>query len=149
AEDAVACARDGVHERRIVADNRAGEIIDLRNDGYLAAVRLEVDILNEFTRPDAGAVDDEIKNWADIFEFFKFNVAMDLAAGIEETFREMIEIDRRIHERNLECETTFECRDGRNDRSAERDRPLRNLDRKSTRLNSSHVAISYAVFCLK
>src|SRR5690625_6231521 len=31
--------------------------------------------------------------------------------------------------------------------------PLRNgvnmIDRKSTRLNSSHVAISYAVFCLK
>src|SRR5690625_6471790 len=25
----------------------------------------------------------------------------------------------------------------------------RNKDRKSTRLNSSHVAISYAVFCLK
>src|SRR5439155_5507465 len=28
-------------------------------------------------------------------------------------------------------------------------RGLRVLDRKSTRLNSSHVAISYAVFCLK
>src|SRR5437870_11481483 len=27
--------------------------------------------------------------------------------------------------------------------------PLLELDRKSTRLNSSHVAISYAVFCLK
>src|SRR5690625_6992254 len=26
---------------------------------------------------------------------------------------------------------------------------LEDLDRKSTRLNSSHVAISYAVFCLK
>src|SRR5690554_7449912 len=26
---------------------------------------------------------------------------------------------------------------------------LANLDRKSTRLNSSHVRISYAVFCLK
>src|SRR5690625_5391798 len=26
---------------------------------------------------------------------------------------------------------------------------MQNLDRKSTRLNSSHVAISYAVFCLK
>src|SRR5699024_11719667 len=25
----------------------------------------------------------------------------------------------------------------------------RNVDRKSTRLNSSHVSISYAVFCLK
>src|SRR6266498_1619197 len=32
-----------------------------------------------------------------------------------------------------------------------RDRPLdtRGQDRKSTRLNSSHVRISYAVFCLK
>src|SRR5256885_9229489 len=29
------------------------------------------------------------------------------------------------------------------------DRNLRNLDRKSTRLNSSHLVISYAVFCLK
>src|SRR6266508_3902314 len=28
-------------------------------------------------------------------------------------------------------------------------RPTRPVDRKSTRLNSSHVAISYAVFCLK
>src|SRR5690625_5353514 len=27
--------------------------------------------------------------------------------------------------------------------------PEADLDRKSTRLNSSHVAISYAVFCLK
>src|SRR5207253_5947943 len=27
--------------------------------------------------------------------------------------------------------------------------PADSLDRKSTRLNSSHVAISYAVFCLK
>src|SRR5437660_2975255 len=30
-----------------------------------------------------------------------------------------------------------------------RDIALANIDRKSTRLNSSHVAISYAVFCLK
>src|SRR5256885_12558997 len=27
--------------------------------------------------------------------------------------------------------------------------PLAHLDRKSTRLNSSHLVISYAVFCLK
>src|SRR5699024_12711449 len=26
---------------------------------------------------------------------------------------------------------------------------MKNIDRKSTRLNSSHVSISYAVFCLK
>src|SRR5438874_11135440 len=30
-----------------------------------------------------------------------------------------------------------------------RDGPERRADRKSTRLNSSHVEISYAVFCLK
>src|SRR2546426_5800334 len=28
-------------------------------------------------------------------------------------------------------------------------RPTRSIDRKSTRLNSSHLVISYAVFCLK
>src|SRR2546426_6856660 len=28
-------------------------------------------------------------------------------------------------------------------------RPVRAIDRKSTRLNSSHLVISYAVFCLK
>src|SRR5438034_10966124 len=28
-------------------------------------------------------------------------------------------------------------------------RPLQQVDRKSTRLNSSHTVISYAVFCLK
>src|SRR5438552_13526582 len=38
------------------------------------------------------------------------------------------------------------------DRSRDRDRPRardRSRDRKSTRLNSSHQIISYAVFCLK
>src|SRR2546426_1964475 len=29
------------------------------------------------------------------------------------------------------------------------DQPASSLDRKSTRLNSSHLVISYAVFCLK
>src|SRR6266702_5585168 len=34
-------------------------------------------------------------------------------------------------------------------RCAQRSACTRRRDRKSTRLNSSHVAISYAVFCLK
>src|SRR5439155_16865704 len=33
--------------------------------------------------------------------------------------------------------------------TAQGQRPAAPVDRKSTRLNSSHVAISYAVFCLK
>src|SRR3712207_7772886 len=35
------------------------------------------------------------------------------------------------------------------DDDARPERPLRQPDRKSTRLNSSHANISYAVFCLK
>src|SRR5437870_10900932 len=38
---------------------------------------------------------------------------------------------------------------GRTQRVPQQGEPLRRVDRKSTRLNSSHVAISYAVFCLK
>src|SRR3712207_7165171 len=34
-------------------------------------------------------------------------------------------------------------------RDAHRGAPVRHADRKSTRLNSSHANISYAVFCLK
>src|SRR5256885_16600007 len=59
--------------------------------------------------------------------------------------------------------TLFRSRDGRNPahhgwrvpwrvvarRDADRVRQLERRDRKSTRLNSSHLVISYAVFCLK
>src|SRR5947199_7298068 len=38
---------------------------------------------------------------------------------------------------------------GRHHDGLRRLRPLLRLDRKSTRLNSSHLGISYAVFCLK
>src|SRR5256885_7335636 len=40
------------------------------------------------------------------------------------------------------------CRSKR-DSSLESQRTCRSPDRKSTRLNSSHLVISYAVFCLK
>src|SRR5438874_7850471 len=42
-----------------------------------------------------------------------------------------------------------ECRRGKIDIDSLRIFPARLRDRKSTRLNSSHVEISYAVFCLK
>src|SRR5947209_17406827 len=38
---------------------------------------------------------------------------------------------------------------GRSSLSAQRKRSTKLIDRKSTRLNSSHANISYAVFCLK
>src|SRR5699024_12523272 len=58
------------------------------------------------------------------------------------------------------CETTLRCSTsiGANPHSPDRRQSPRSgasetshlpIDRKSTRLNSSHVSISYAVFCLK
>src|SRR5437773_8147168 len=55
---------------------------------------------------------------------------------------------------NLEAKVTEPRRRGLEAHSAEKLAVLRDsigdsLDRKSTRLNSSHITISYAVFCLK
>src|SRR5439155_21294296 len=57
----------------------------------------------------------------------------------------------RVHDRAAAADPREEDADDRGeDRdAAERERIERQPDRKSTRLNSSHVAISYAVFCLK
>src|SRR5699024_11947723 len=44
---------------------------------------------------------------------------------------------------------THDVRSGRRDRLADLATGRSRRDRKSTRLNSSHVSISYAVFCLK
>src|SRR5690349_24249155 len=41
------------------------------------------------------------------------------------------------------------CCDGRPNDPSSSSCPRKDRDRKSTRLNSSHVEISYAVFCLK
>src|SRR5436305_3261641 len=51
--------------------------------------------------------------------------------------------NRRLYPR-MKCRVTIELRQQEDDTPV-----LGNLDRKSTRLNSSHVRISYAVFCLK
>src|SRR5207253_9599278 len=74
---------------------------------------------------------------------------------------------RRAHVRPTDLRNRPQARDGspdramsdaRVDRGARREAPFdlegprrsrARQDRKSTRLNSSHVAISYAVFCLK
>src|SRR6266540_6545274 len=50
--------------------------------------------------------------------------------------------------RGLSC-SSFRCRDRTTLLMACRGRRWRPRDRKSTRLNSSHITISYAVFCLK
>src|SRR5438034_3519052 len=48
-----------------------------------------------------------------------------------------------------EVEISRRCRQDDRRRAGQRARGWRQKDRKSTRLNSSHTVISYAVFCLK
>src|SRR3989449_4595419 len=52
-------------------------------------------------------------------------------------------------ERGCECARRDACRDRPPAQDAQADEAGREIDRKSTRLNSSHGYISYAVFCLK
>src|SRR5205814_10324671 len=56
---------------------------------------------------------------------------------------------RRLHERTLDHLRRREAPSLEDRRPRPPRRPPNRLDRKSTRLNSSHLGISYAVFCLK
>src|SRR5690349_16439123 len=53
-------------------------------------------------------------------------------------------LSRRLRRGGLEVRSDGAAGEGERSQSASK-----KLDRKSTRLNSSHVEISYAVFCLK
>src|SRR5690242_10046686 len=70
----------------------------------------------------------EIKGFADLDAQFKDRDCQILAASTDSEFVHMA---------------------WRKDHKDLRDLPFPMLDRKSTRLNSSHMSISYAVFCLK
>src|SRR5690625_6937203 len=69
---------------------------------------------------------------------------MDFAAKIDEL--NTADVERTTH---VLKEQPVALRDDQAKSSLTQDEALKNApDRKSTRLNSSHVAISYAVFCL-
>src|SRR2546421_6447655 len=57
--------------------------------------------------------------------------------------------EHRLHRAAADCQQPLRQRDRRNVRRADEHSVDRAGDRKSTRLNSSHDQISYAVFCLK
>src|SRR5690554_7240529 len=59
------------------------------------------------------------------------------------------QVDRDAHRRGCPWIPTDGPARARSTRRLRRARAWRSGDRKSTRLNSSHVRISYAVFCLK
>src|SRR5690606_41656594 len=72
-----------------------------------------------------------------------------LAAAVVDGDERLQDAARRAHERGvgLGVDVADDEHAARPEAAQERRLPQR--DRKSTRLNSSHVKISYAVFCLK
>src|SRR5690625_3108698 len=76
----------------------------------------------------------------------KLDVQVKTALGHDETLS-TVQIDYQLPER---FDLTYIGEDGEHHRPVVIHRGVvSTIDRKSTRLNSSHVAISYAVFCLK
>src|SRR5690606_41118482 len=58
-------------------------------------------------------------------------------------------LGRKWYEKEYEMQTGITSYSESRDRTQDPYQKVFNEDRKSTRLNSSHVKISYAVFCLK
>src|SRR3712207_7431868 len=63
--------------------------------------------------------------------------------GVMEVEQEVVALPGQAHEESREQRPALQVE------APARQLPLQALDRKSTRLNSSHANISYAVFCLK
>ena len=109
AEDAIIRARDCVHERRVITDDRAGKTLDSRHDCDLTAMRLEIVIADKLARADSCAIDHEVEFCIDIFELFEVDVRMDFAASLAKARGEVIEINRSVHQRNAQRETTLKA----------------------------------------
>src|SRR5690606_42040003 len=73
----------------------------------------------------------------------------DLQARVAELRREAETLDQRLDEARGELERLGVEAEAASARRQVIEERRVHLDRKSTRLNSSHVKISYAVFCLK
>ena len=64
----------------------------------MTAMRFKIDIVHQLASADARTIDDQFKTCIDVFEFFKADVCVDHAAGIDKSLREIIEKSKkRIH----------------------------------------------------
>src|SRR5437868_11223905 len=86
----------------------------------------------------------ELTKLAQLFASFEyaFDPLAEAVLDAEDEFTAAVEELHRKAEAQTGAKIDFSCFDGHV-------RILCRRDRKSTRLNSSHVSISYAVFCLK
>ena len=56
---------------------------------------------NELTRSDSGAVDHELESAIDITEFVEAQVGLNFAAAARKRIRDIIEVNRCVHNRTL------------------------------------------------
>lgn len=108
-ENAIGRPGKGIHERGVVGNDRKREI-DFRNDRDLSAMWFKIGILHESSRPDAGAIDDEIERGLDVFQGVEKSVLVDLATRVSETMCEESKVDGRVHERHIQGKTGNERR---------------------------------------
>ena len=72
-------------------------------------MRLEIGVTYKLARADPCAIDHEVEFCIDIFELFEADVRMDFAASLAKARGEVIEINRSVHQRDAQRETTFEA----------------------------------------
>jgi hypothetical protein len=108
AEHAIVSARDRVHERRIIANYRAGKTFDSGHDRDLPTMWLEIDVARKFAGANSCTIDHQIELLIDVFEFLEAYIRVDFAASLEKTRGEIIEVNRRVRQRGTQCETAFE-----------------------------------------
>ena len=128
-------------------------------------MRLKIGVVDEFTGADSGAVDYKIEFWIYVLELFEAHVFGNLAIGFQKSVCQMVEVNRRIHQRNgdgkaagkftgFDSLTSGPCRGfssrpildfARDDTRPERNRPIWNLKfsnaRKLAQLDHGNAAL--------
>ena len=70
-------------------------------------MRLEIEVLHEFACADSRAVHHEIEFPIDAFGLFELHICGDRSASGDKTIGEIVEINRCVHQRNAQRETTL------------------------------------------
>ena len=69
-------------------------------------MRLEIGVIHKLARADSCAVDHEVELCIDIFEFFEADVRVDFPGSLAKARCQVIEINRSVHQRDAQRETT-------------------------------------------
>src|SRR5262245_10008250 len=98
AEDAIIRARNRVHQRLVVTNNRGRKTLNLRNNCDLASMWFDIRIMHKLARTNSCAINNEVEFCIDVFECFEADIRVDFATGLAKTRGEVIQINRGVGE---------------------------------------------------